>query len=222
MKILYEDKQVIVCLKEAGLAVQSASLTAKDLVSILKNELRSRNPEKEPYLGVVHRLDQPVEGILVFAKTPAAAKELSKQVQDGTMRKIYRARVHAETCPAAEASLEDWLRKDGKTNTSAVVPAKSAGAKKALLDYKLLSYDEQEKTALLEIHLHTGRHHQIRVQMASAGMPLCGDRKYGGQVETNVENFRRFPALCAYELTFRHPKGGKQVTFTVAEEDCHL
>lgn len=221
MKILYEDSQMIVCYKESGLPVQSARIGSKDLESILKNYLREKT-EKVPYLGVVHRLDQPVEGVLVFAKTPQAAAELGAQVQDGRMRKCYRAVTErsGETS-AREGTLRNDLLKDGKTNTSRIVSAKTKGAKRAELDYVVLketevrgpeeSGEEVKRLALVEIQLRTGRHHQIRVQMSGAGMPLLGDRKYG-----TAELFGKTGALalCAVSLELIHPRTGKKMQFT--------
>lgn len=228
MEFLYEDSQIIVCYKESGLPVQSARVGTKDMVSILKNYLseQAQNQEKqggeEPYLGVIHRLDQPVEGVLVFAKTPGAAKELSAQVADGRMKKIYHAVVHwAGKDQSVEGQLTDYLLKEGKSNSSRIVSENTKGAKKAELYYKLLKVLEQ--TALAEIHLFTGRHHQIRVQMANAGMPLYGDRKYGivpefseisGTSETSGAFVHAPLALCAVSLELFHPKTGKKMKFS--------
>lgn len=222
MTILYEDSQILVCYKEAGLPVQSARVGVKDLVSIVKNYLWERNGQREePYLGVIHRLDQPVEGVLVFAKTPKAARELSAQVSDGRMKKIYHAVVWepAEKYNTKEGTLADHLLTDKKTNSARVVPEGSKGAKQARLDYRILNNisvspapslrgpEKNDSLILVEIHLHTGRHHQIRVQMANAGMPLCGDRKYGYPGETGQL------ALCAVSLELLHPATGKPMQF---------
>lgn len=221
MKILYEDSQIIVCYKEAGLPVQSARIGTKDLESILKNYL-SEQTGKPPYLGVVHRLDQPVEGLLVFAKNSQAAGELGKQVKDGRMKKVYHAVVYFSENESIvknaqkkeipeEGTLIDYLLKEGKSNSSRIVSEQTKGAKKAELDYRILDRKEGEAIALVEIHLHTGRHHQIRVQMAGAGMPLLGDRKYGKE-ETDKSGFQL--ALCAVSLELFHPRTGKKMHFT--------
>lgn len=189
MKILYEDAQLLVCYKEAGLPVQSARVGTKDLESILKQYLREQNEDTaghtEPYLGTVHRLDQPVEGVMAFAKTPQAAKLLSAQLTDGRMKKTYRAvtRMNERQPAGASAELQDYLLKDGRANLSKVVPEGTKGAKLAKLEYTVLGEAALEDgiRALLEIHLLTGRHHQIRVQLSHAGMPICGDRKYGAE-----------------------------------------
>ena len=238
--ILYEDKDIIVCRKPAGIAVQNARIGAMDMESSLKNYLAAAgNGRQIPYLAVVHRLDQPVEGVLVFAKNPKAAKNLSAQITAGKMEKIYLAVTFGspdeyeknETARKNEADskedvagggkqhepkiLEDYLRKDGKTNTSSVVSPGTPGAKKARLSYEVLDGTTDKisgkKKWLLRIHLDTGRHHQIRVQMAHAGMPLAGDRKYGA--ESGVTIGAGNLALCAASLTFTHPGTGKVMKF---------
>ena len=198
--ILYEDKEIIVCHKAAGIAVQSARIGMPDMESTLKNYLVAKNPGKMPYLGVVHRLDQPVEGVLVFAKNKKAAAGLTGQITSGSDTKGH---------------LEDYLKKNGKTNTSAVVTPETDGAKKAVLDYEVLNEVSDERTLtgkriLVRIQLGTGRHHQIRVQMAHAGMSLLGDRKY------NPEDSSGLPlGLCSCHLVFRHPVTGKKLEFQV-------
>lgn len=203
--ILYEDKNIIVCHKPAGLAVQNARIGSADMESVLKNYLYKKEPGTMPYLGIVHRLDQPVEGIIVFARTPFAAKELSRQISGGQMEKIYLA-VTKEKPDKEEGVLEDYLKKDGRTNTSAVVAEGTPGAKKARLSYQVIH--EETERFLIKIKLDTGRHHQIRVQMAHAGMPLTGDRKYGGGTDTAL-------GLCACSLTFLYPGSRKKMHFTV-------
>lgn len=203
--ILYEDREILVCRKEAGMAVQTARMGQMDLESMLKNYLAQKNrDDKAPYLAVIHRLDQPVRGVLVFGKTPFAAKELNKQVTNHTMGKYYLAEVDG-VIPNEEGTLEDFLIKDGKSNTSRVVKAGTPGAKRAVLHYKKTG--EQ----LLEIELVTGRHHQIRVQLAHAGMPLVGDGKYNPTGNTAGQL-----GLCAYKLRFQHPKTGKMIEFQYA------
>lgn len=211
-KILFEDKFIMVCYKPAGLPTQTASVMAPDMVSELKNYLRrsSGSGTKEPYVGLVHRLDQPVEGVLVFGKTQRAAAALSAQLNDGTLHKTYLA-VTEGIPEEKEAVLTDYLWKDGRDNSSRVVPEGTKGAKRAELSYRVIS--EKNGSTLIEIDLKTGRHHQIRVQMAHMGCPLLGDRKYGRSSQT-VRN----PALCASKLAFRHPQTGKMMEFTVDPE----
>ena len=212
--ILYEDKEISVCHKAAGIAVQSARIGIPDMESTLKNYLVAKNPGKMPYLGVVHRLDQPVEGVLVFAKNKKSAAGLTGQITSGSVTKEYLA-VTAQKVEKVQGHLEDYLKKDGKTNTSAVVTPETDGAKKAVLDYEVLNEVSDERTLtgkriLVRIQLGTGRHHQIRVQMAHAGMSLLGDRKY------NPEDSSGLPlGLCSCHLVFRHPVTGKKLEFQV-------
>lgn len=211
--ILYEDRQILVCRKPAGIPVQSAKVGVKDMVSILKNH--QNETEHNSYIGVVHRLDQPVEGVMVFAKTKEAAAGLSRQVTDGRMKKQYLAVICGKP-DKKEGHLVDYLLKDGRANTSSIVKAGVKGAKKAELDYVIRK--ETAEYALAEIQLLTGRHHQIRVQMASAGMPLAGDRKYNTGEGANAT---QFVALAAYKLTFVHPTKKKPMSFR-AEPDGGL
>ena len=215
LNTLYEDDELLVIKKDAGTPVQAGKMRIMDLEGIIKRELYMRNPKGgEPYLGIVHRLDQPVEGVMVFAKNPKAAAALSKQVTDGTMKKHYLALVCGKPSEK-EGTLVDYLQKDGRTNTSKVVQKGAKDAKRSELKYRVL--EEREETSLLEIELLTGRHHQIRVQMANAGWPLYGDTKYNlafaettGYVQT---------ALCAYKLSFVHPKTRKRMEFTIEPDN---
>lgn len=218
-KIIYEDKHILVVNKPAGIAVQAAKSMEMDVVSELKNYLKSS------YVGLVHRLDQPVEGILVFAKTSPAAAALSKQTADGTMEKEYLAAVLIEKEIPEKAVLTDYLLKDGKTNTSKVVEASVKNAKKAVLSYEVqktafVQDSETEKIALLKIRLETGRHHQIRVQLANANLPLLGDLKYGSEESKKLSSLLEIKdvALCARRLIFKHPKTGKIMEFSVSPQ----
>ena len=207
MNILYEDDEIIVVYKEAGLPVQTRSVGQMDLESILLRRLTSGDGRR-PELYVVHRIDQPVEGLVLFAKTKEAAADLTRQLTDGRMKKIYKARVDGPI-PKEEDTLEDYLVRDAGNVTRVVPkPGKSAkgknAPKKAVLHYEKIGDSE------LRIELFTGRHHQIRVQLANAGMPIVGDRKYG----KTDPSYRGRLMLTAGELTFVHPKTKKEVTFT--------
>lgn len=203
--ILYEDGQLLVCRKPAGVPVQSGKVGQKDMVSILRNYRNGK--EGDTYIGLVHRLDQPVQGVMVFAKTKMAAAELSRQITDGRMKKQYLA-VTCGKPMKKQGALVDYLLKDGRTNTSSIVPEGTKGAKRAELRYRIIA--ETPGYALAEIDLLTGRHHQIRVQMAGAGMPLAGDRKYNlsdaGQTE-------KYVTLAAHRLSFEHPVLKKEICF---------
>lgn len=204
--VLYEDKQILVCRKHAGMAVQSARIGQMDMESALKNYL------KGGFVGVVQRLDQPVEGILVFGKSSIATANLNRQQQDGRMKKKYLAVFTGE---AKEGNkLEDILIKDSRTNTSRVVPEGTPQGKKSVLYYKILNITET--AGLAEVTLQTGRHHQIRVQMSHHGMPLWADGKYNKHLSEEEKGQKI--GLCAYRLEFEHPGTGKQMKFQIEPE----
>jgi len=214
-EILYEDETIIVIRKPAGLATQSAKVGEPDAVSELKKYL-AENGQKNPYIGVVHRLDQPVEGLLVFAKTKDAAAGLTKQLSIGTLNKKYYALVCGKP-EAEEGELVDYLVKE--QSLAKIVPEGTPDAKKAVLQYKVLKR-MPEGLALLDIHIDTGRFHQIRVQMSNAGMPLLGDMKYGSDasVAFSREVGVRFVALYAYHLEFKHPITKKVMSYELQPE----
>lgn len=225
-RILYEDKDIIVCHKPAGIATQTARVGQADMASEITNYLKAARPDsKKPiYVRVIHRLDQPVEGILVFAKNKTAAAALSRQAAEEQMEKEYLAVVCGKDIPQV-GELTDYLVKDGRTNTSRVVPPEVKDAKKAVLEYEVLEKipleeDDPCQLALVRIRLHTGRHHQIRVQMANAGMPLLGDHKYADEATLVVSRRLELKeiALCASRLAFDHPKTGKRMQFQISPE----
>ena len=225
MKIIYEDQAILVCHKEAGLAVQSAG-RQQDLESALRLYLTGKNI---PYqnLHVVHRLDQPVEGLVLFALTKEAAAHLTRQITQGTVGKRYLALVKPsgengkslikKAAGGEEILLEDSLLRDGKTNASLIVPEGTPGAKKAGLFFTAKETFGEEDAALLGIRLLTGRHHQIRVQLAGAGLPIIGDKKYGFAADGSGNE--RFPMLCAAGLSFVHPLSGERVHFELKPEE---
>ena len=218
LNILFEDDHVLVVKKDAGIPVQAGKMRMMDLQGLIKNELYRRNRKGgEPYLGLIHRLDQPVEGVMVFAKTPFAAGALSEQVTDGRMKKHYLALLCGK--PSEDSGkLVDYLVKDGRTNTSSVVKEQNKDAKRAELNYQVLKRNEE--TTLVEVELITGRHHQIRVQMANAGWPLYGDTKYNPQFQEVMEHVQT--ALCAYKLSFVHPKTKKVMEFCIEPDNSML
>lgn len=226
-QIVYEDEAVLVIRKPAGLATESAGIGQKDVVSELKNYVAKKNSGKMPYLGIVHRLDQPVEGLLVFAKTKKAAENLTAQLGKGTLKKEYLAVVCGKV-PENTGRLVDYLAKekgmavvknaaDAKTEKDVDAQAGKAAdpqAKKAVLTYTKKA--ETEKFTLLAVQIETGRFHQIRAQLSLAGFPILGDEKYGSEEskELSREKKIRFTALCAASLSFRHPVTGKTMAFT--------
>ena len=222
LNIIFEDEHVLVVKKDAGIPVQAGKMRIMDLQGLVKNELYRRNPKAgEPYLGIVHRLDQPVEGVMVFAKTPLAAGGLSDQVTDGRMKKHYLALVCGKPS-ADEGTLVDYLLKDGRTNTSSVVEKGVKDAKRSELRYRVLETREEdgELFTLVEVELLTGRHHQIRVQMANAGLPLYGDTKYNPKFQETTGYVQT--ALCAYKLSFMHPKTKKVMEFCITPDNSVL
>lgn len=206
--ILYEDNDIIVCHKPAGVATQTRRLGQKDMESELKN-YRARKGE-EPYIGIVHRLDQPVEGVMVFAKNKKSAAGLSTQIQNRMIGKHYYA---VSTCAPEQTQgvLEDYLLTDKKTNVTSIVDEKTTGGKRAKLAYAVKAA-AGEKT-LFDIQLYTGRQHQIRVQMAHMGCPLAGDTKYNVACTQTMKNGGL--ALCSYRLEFRHPMTEKDMDFSI-------
>lgn len=219
-EITYEDKDVIVIYKPAGLATQTAKVGQPDVVSELKKHLAAETARRPapPYLGIVHRLDQPVEGLLVFAKHKKAAAELTRQGAENLLNKQYYA-VCCGKPLKAEGQLVDYLAKTAE-GKAAVVPEDAPGAKRAVLHYKVLdtaSAEDGTQVFLADVRIDTGRFHQIRAQMAHAGMALLGDVKYGGGAATELSRRLgvRTVALCAYRLSLRHPVSGETLTFTV-------
>ncbi len=223
--ILYEDRDIIVCTKPHGLPVQSRRPGTPDLESMLKTYLARQNAGagtcgREPYLAVIHRLDQPVSGILVFARTKKSAASLNAQLQTDGFGKYYRALVDG-TPPAPAGTCTDYLVRDGRTNTSRVCSPDTPGARKALLEYRAVAGEAPffpgagEGQTELEVHLRTGRHHQIRVQLAHMGCPISGDTKYGRQAPAGGWQTLK---LCACRLSFSHPSTGKEMSFRLEQD----
>ncbi len=204
MKILYEDDSIIVCYKPAGVATQTQNIGEQDMVSLLNNHLAEKG--EKPSIHVVHRLDQPVEGVMVFAKSSEAANKLTKEIADHTFKKKYYAIINREAFPN-EGELVDYLVKDNRTNLSKVVKENDPRAKKAVLRYRVV--EEWDDRKLLDIDLFTGRHHQIRIQLASRTAPIVGDVKYGG-VSTGHSL-----ALCSHHIGFIHPTTGEKMGFDI-------
>ncbi len=214
LNILYEDEAILVCIKEAGVATQTKQMGQKDMESILKNYRVSKG--ELPYIGIVHRLDQPVSGVMVFAKTKDAAADLSRQIATKAADKYYYA--VTDGVPEAKHSLkarcgtlEDYLLRDGKANISKVVTKGTEGAKRAELSYEVLT--QNGTCAIVRIKLETGRHHQIRVQMANAGWPLVGDKKYN--FKENMKSSYGTLSLCSYKIAFKHPVTKKKMEFEI-------
>lgn len=217
--ILYEDQEILVCVKPQGVSSQADKSNDGDVLDYFKSYLYDRDElEEEPYLAVIHRLDRPVGGIMVLAKTQQAAADLSDQVQDGTMVKFYQAIVTGEL-PDECGTLTDYLLKDGKTNTTRIVPKGTKGAKQAELDYEVLDVFETDEGILsyILIQLLTGRHHQIRVQLANQGAGIWGDTKYNPRFQKVKRSYRQI-GLYATRLEFEHPVTGEHMVFKCEPE----
>ena len=187
--IVYEDDDICVCHKPSGVLTQSDRGFSQDMVSALMTYERKKGV-KAPFIAPVNRLDRPVEGLVLYAKNSRSAAALTGQITSGEGDKFYYAVVNITGGNSMEdmqkklhdremTTLEDYLLKDSKTNMSKVVPENTQGAKKAVLEYQVLDMDTDGKRAFLKVKLHTGRHHQIRVQLANAGLPILDDTKYG-------------------------------------------
>lgn len=203
LNVIYEDNHIIVVEKPVNVPSQSDNTGDKDMLTFIKEYIKETyNKPGNVYLGLVHRLDRPVGGIMVFAKTSKAASRLSESIRKNEMHKTYLAVINGHV---EDSKLEDYLYKDEALNTTKVVSKDKEGAKLAKLSYKVL--EEKDNLSLVEIALETGRHHQIRVQFSSRGHSLYGDQKYGnGPKNTQI-------ALWAYKLEFKHPVKDEVMTF---------
>ena len=212
LDIIYEDNHIIVVKKLPNIPSQADKTEDIDMLTIIKQYLKEKyNKPGNVYLGLVHRLDRPVGGVMIFAKTSKSASRLSNQVREKTFKKRYLAVVDGKF-EKTEGTLEDYLYKDERNNMSKVVNSNKKNAKLAKLDYKVLIYDEIKNLTLVEINLHTGRHHQIRVQLSNAGHSIFGDQKYGKRGKGKQI------ALWAYKLTINHPITNEEMTFKCLPE----
>lgn len=231
LNVIYEDKDILVCFKPAGIATQTAKLSDQDMVSQIKNDLAQKEGTKNPYVGIIHRLDQPVSGLLVFAKNPKAAASLSKQIQDGNANKDYIAMCFG-VLEEKSGELTHYIMKDSMTKLAKVLEEKiflekqaenaPASGKEESNFYKkaILSYEvekELEDSSIIKVHLQTGRFHQIRAQFSHIGHPLLGDAKYQTAVSRELSMKKRINkiALCANHLTLQHPTTGKVMEFVL-------
>jgi len=219
LDILYEDNHVLVVKKPAGILSQADDTGKPDLLTLLKNDIKQRYQKPGAvFLGLVHRLDQPVSGMMVFARTSKAASRLSEQVRTHQLGKYYLAVVQG--CPAPPAGrLEDHLEKNRQTNQVRVVEA--GKGQPAYLDYEVVATDPVQNCSLVRITLGTGRSHQIRVQFASRGWPLLGDQRYGPDARDDKQKnkVRMDLALFAYRLTFKHPTRNELLDFSINPPD---
>lgn len=217
MEIIREEEGFLCIYKPAGIAVQTRRTCEKDIYSEVMNYLGSKT-HTMPYAAVINRLDQPVEGIVLFAKNRQAAANLSSQLQNGKIKKEYQAYVFG-TVEKKQDSLTDYLKKNDKENRSDVVLKETPDAKQARLSYRVIS--QNEEYAQLQISLETGRHHQIRVQLSSRGNPILGDLKYGTEESIAFATKHQIHSvcLCASSLTFSDPVTKKQIHVTVSSKN---
>ena len=207
LNVIYEDNHIIVVEKPVNIPSQSDKTGDIDLLSIVKQYIKEKyNKPGNVYVGLIHRLDRPVGGVMVFAKTSKAAARLSNQVREKQFQKTYLTIVNSKM-EQEKGTLQDYLLKNEKTNMSKVVAEETKNSKLALLDYEVLKYNQEINLSVLKIHLHTGRHHQIRVQLSSRNHSIYGDQKYGGR------GHGKQIALWAYELKIYHPITNELMTF---------
>lgn len=222
LKILYEDNHLIVCIKPCNVPVQEDVSKDPDMLTMLKQYIKEKYDKPgDVFLGLVHRLDRPVGGVMVFARTSKAAARLSELIRQQELGRGYLAVV--EGVPEKESGeFVDFLYKDDNRNKVHVVKVGTEGAKNAILNYNLIdsrySSESRVLSSLVKINLITGRAHQIRVQFASRGLPIIGDNKYGkSKKSTSVsqESFTDNIMLWSYSLKFKHPTKDKTMYFKV-------
>ena len=205
VKVLFEDNHIIVAIKPAGVLSQSDGSSDPDMLTILKAYIKEEYSKPgEVYLGLVHRLDRPVSGVMVFARTSKAASRLSEQIRTRKVEKIYRCVVKGIL--EGEGRLENFISKDEDKNIVTVIDKEKPGYKASYLDYRALA--SKDGLTMVEVKLGTGRSHQIRAQMAHKGYPLIGDQKYGDK-DKRCKDI----ALEAYKLSFEHPVKREFITF---------
>lgn len=207
LKVIFEDNHIIVVEKPVNIPSQGDKTGDVDMLTIIKDYLKEKyNKPGNVYLGLIHRLDRPVGGVMVFAKTSKAAARLSEQVREKVFQKTYLVVVNGKM-EEGSGCLEDFLLKNERNNMSKVVKEGTKNAKYASLDYEVLKYNEEINLSVLKINLHTGRHHQIRVQLSSRDHSIYGDQKYGGR------GHGKQIALWAYTLKIVHPITKEEMTF---------
>lgn len=206
LNILFEDNHIIVVLKPQNVACCPDESGDSNLLDTLKEYIKIKYEKPgNAFVGLVHRLDRPTGGVMVYAKTSKAASRLSEQMKNGGFEKRYLA-VLAGTLAKDKGVLENYLRKNSVNNMVYVCTQTEEGAKFASLDYEIKGLSDG--LSLAEINLHTGRTHQIRVQTAAQGAPVYGDMRYGGEKAQKGKL-----ALWAYSLRFTHPTTGEKLRF---------
>lgn len=212
LNVIYEDNHIIVVEKPVNIPSQGDKTGDIDMLTLIKEYLKEKyNKPGNVYLGLVHRLDRPVGGIMVFAKTSKAAGRLSESIRNKEFNKCYLVIADGKF-EHKSGVLEDYLLKNERTNTSKVVKTKTKNAKFARLEYEVVKYNEEINLSVLKIKLDTGRHHQIRLQLASRNHSICGDQKYG------TRGRGKQISLWAYKLEFPHPITKEMMCFELEPE----
>ena len=218
LRIIYEDKYIIVLHKPAGVATQTKNVAEPDLCSYVKNYLNGG------YVGLINRLDRGVEGLVLMAKSSSMAAILNRELTEHKMEKSYRAKVYIDNKNSnvitdSYVRLSDYMEVDKTKNMSRICDKTVVGAKKGELEYKMtdIKTEDEYYIADVDIHLFTGRHHQIRLQLSNIGMPILGDLKYGSDksIKYSKVNGMTTIDLCAYKLKFIHPSNGVELTFAI-------
>ena len=216
LNVIYEDNHIIVVEKLCNVPSQKDDTGDVDMTFIVKEYLRSKyNKKGNVYLGLVHRLDRPVGGIMLFAKTSKAASRLSSCIRNNEMEKYYLAVINGKIKPK-EGILKDYLLKNKKTNMVSVVIEDTIGAKEAILEYKILK--EVDNLSLVMVKLITGRSHQIRVQFKNMGASLYGDQRYGVGTSQKGQQI----ALWSYKISFMHPVKKTLMQFSIEPKSEYI
>ena len=219
LNILFEDRYVIGVEKTQGIPVQSDKSNDEDLMLYVKNYLRDKSGHEEPYLGLIHRIDRPVGGVVVFAKNKFANSELSEQIRTNIIKKEYIAVICGRP-NKEEDLLEDYMKKLVTINMSKITDSNDKNAKLAKLRYKLIETvidKDYGELSLVKIELFTGRHHQIRLQLSNNNTPIWGDNKYN-KMFVKKKEFTNI-ALWSYKYIFKHPKTNEDIIIKNAPKD---
>jgi 23S rRNA pseudouridine1911/1915/1917 synthase len=218
LDIIYEDNQLVVVIKPQNISSQADKSGEVNMLDLVKDYVKIKyNKPGEAFIGLVHRLDQPVGGVMAFARNSKSANRISQQIQNGEFERTYLAVVQG--APRQNKNrLVNYIKKDTNENKSKIVPMSEQGAKKAEMEYEVL--ETIDDLSLLKVKLITGRSHQIRLQLANIGTPIFGDMKYG--LKKSVKDEQKFCnlkttelALWAFELIFKHPTQNKNLKFKV-------
>lgn len=212
LKVIFEDNHIIVVEKQPNIPSQGDKTNDIDMLTIIKEYIKEKyNKPGNVYLGLIHRLDRPVGGVMVFAKTSKAAARLSEQVREKIFKKQYLVVVDGKF-EKSNGIMKDYLLKNERNNLSKVANKDTKNAKYAELEYKVIKYKEEINLSVVKVDLHTGRHHQIRVQFSSRNHSIYGDQKYG------TRGRGKQIALWAHSLTIKHPITKEEMIFESTPE----